>query len=383
MRSLARRRTVRLAALVGVWTLVALFFAGQYYVAVLQMGRSIRFWAAFVPQVVCWSVWAILAPQVLRLARRFPVERGRRARRILLHGALALVFSALHTLLETGVFLAAGVLDPKPQFLSAFETLMVRELHIDLLTYLVILAVAHLVDDARRERGRQLKASRLEVRLARAELQVLRMQLHPHFLFNTLHSISALMHKDVEMADRMMSRLGDLLRLSLDRAGRQEVSLREELEFLERYLEIQQTRFGDRLVVGLSVEPDTLEARVPHLILQPLVENAVQHGIAPRSGAGRIDIRSVRRNGTLELQVEDDGAGLPAGTASGREGLGLTNTRARLVQLYGSAHRFEIRRAESGGVAVTLGIPFRITGKEALYGDRVQRGPQDSGPDRR
>ena len=377
-----RQPEARLAVLAGVWTLVAFFFAGQYYVAVLQMGRRISFLTALAPQLVCWLLWALLSPYVLQLARRYPIESPRRAFRVLLHAGLALVFSAIHNLVETAVFLAAGIFEKKPPFLQAFENIMVRELHLDVFTYLVILGVAHALDYARRERGRQLRASRLEARLARAELQVLRTQLHPHFLFNTLHAISALMHKDVEMADRMMTRLGDLLRLSLDRAGRQEVSLREELEFLERYLEIQQTRFGDRLVVGISIEPATLDARVPHLILQPLVENAVQHGIAPRSGAGRIDIRSRRANGTLELEVSDDGAGPPDGVASIREGLGLTNTRARLVQLYGSAHRFDLRRGASGGVAVTLGIPFRITEEEALYGDRDPGRAEDPRPDR-
>jgi two-component sensor histidine kinase len=381
MRFVARRRMVRVAALAGVWTLVALFFTGQYLMAVFQIGRRIPFWTAFAPQAVCWTVWAILAPQVLRLARRFPIEPGRRARRVLLHTGLALIFSVAHNVIETAVFLAAGFFDPRPTFLSALESITVRELHLDVLTYLVIVAVAHFYDYARRERRRELRASRLELRLSRAELQMLRVQLHPHFLFNTLHTISALMHRDVEKADRMMSNLGDLLRLSLDRAGRQEVSLREELEFLERYLEIQQTRFGDRLVVGMSVAPETLDARVPHLILQPLVENAVQHGIAPRAGAGKIEIRSRRRNGTLRLQVVDDGAGLPEGNFA-REGLGLSNTRARLVQLYGSDHRFDMRRSENGGVAVTLDIPLRIERKEAVYGDRIFGGTEDSRPDR-
>jgi len=380
MRFVARRRMVRVAALAGVWTLVALFFTGQYLMAVFQLGRRIPFWTAFAPQAVCWTVWAILAPQALRLARRYPIEPGRRARRVLLHTGLSLIFSGAHNVIETGIFLAAGFFDPRPTFFAALESITVRELHLDVLTYWVILAVAHFYDYARRERRRDLWASRLEVRLARTETQMLRVQLHPHFLFNTLHTISALMHRDVEKADQMMSRLGELLRLSLDRAGRQEVSLREELEFLERYLEIQQTRFGDRLIVGMSVAPETLDARVPHLILQPLVENAVQHGIAPRAGAGKIEIRSRRRNGTLRLQVVDDGAGLPEGVA--REGLGLSNTRARLVQLYGSDHRFDLRRSENGGVAVTLDIPLRIEDKEAAYGDRIFGGTEDSSPDR-
>jgi anti-sigma regulatory factor (Ser/Thr protein kinase) len=371
MGSLFGRPSARAAVLVGVWTLVAFFFAGQYYVAVLQMGRSISFWAALRPQLVCWFLWALAAPYAFRLAWRYPIERGHWVPRILLHALASVVFSCLHNLAETAVLLSLGVFEKNPPFLRAFESIMVRKLHLDVFTYLVILGVAHAVHYGRRERERELRASRLEARLAHAELQVLRTQLHPHFLFNTLHAISALMHKDVETADQMMTRLGDLLRLTLDRAGHPEVSLREELEFLDRYLEIQRTRFGDRLVVRVSIDPATLDARVPHLILQPLVENAIQHGIAPRRGAGRIDIRAQKVNETLELEVVDNGAGPPEGVAPMPEGLGLTNTRARLAQLYGSAHRFDIRRSESGGVAVTLGIPLRISEEEVLYGDPV------------
>ncbi len=186
------------------------------------------------------------------------------------------------------------------------------------------------------------------------------MQLHPHFLFNTLHAIWTLMHKDVETADRMLARLSDLLRITLENSGMQEVPLKQELAFLEPYLEIEQTRFGDRLSVQLDVEPDTLDALVPNLLLQPLVENAIRHGIAPRAAGGRIRISAKRENAKLRVQVRDNGAGIPESEREVlKEGVGLTNTRARLQQLYGAGHRLELHNAVDGGLEVTLELPFR------------------------
>jgi LytS/YehU family sensor histidine kinase len=167
------------------------------------------------------------------------------------------------------------------------------------------------------------------------------------------------MDDDVKGARRMIARLSELLRLTLENAGRQEVSLLQELDALERYLEIEQIRFQDRLTVQLAVAPETLDASVPNLVLQPLVENAIRHGIAPRSSAGRIEIRAERRDGMIELQVIDDGPGLQSGAEEFNEGIGLANTRARLRRLYGDEHRIEIKDADGGGLAVKLSIPFR------------------------
>jgi LytS/YehU family sensor histidine kinase len=206
------------------------------------------------------------------------------------------------------------------------------------------------------------------------------MQLHPHFLFNTLNSISALLHRDAEAADQMVARLGDFLRLTLENSGDQEVTLEQELEFLRCYLEIEIVRFHDRLSVETEIEPQTLHARVPNLILQPLVENAIRHGISRQSAPGRLAIRASRRDGRLLLQVEDNGPGLaliseggsaPAattihtttGTGATRShtgGVGLANTRARLEHLYGAEHRLELTRATPRGMIVTLEIPFQI-----------------------
>src|SRR4029079_2186861 len=176
-------------------------------------------------------------------------------------------------------------------------------------------------------------------------LQALKMQLHPHFLFNTLNSISALLDEDVDAADQMLARLGDLLRMTLENSGAQEITLQEELEFLRCYLEIEQVRFNDRLTVDMKIEPATLDAQVPNLILQPIVENAIKHGIVSRIAPGRIEISAIRYGGSLKLQVRDNGPGLHPGEASSgrvKEGLGLANTRARLEQRYRHDHRFEM-----------------------------------------
>jgi LytS/YehU family sensor histidine kinase len=208
--------------------------------------------------------------------------------------------------------------------------------------------------------------------LAQAELQALKMQLHPHFLFNTLHSISALQLKDIAAANRMIARLGDFLRLTLDNAGAQEVPLQKELEFLRCYLEIERIRFQDRLTVSMEVEPQTLDARVPNLILQPIVENAIKHGISPRAAPGRIDIRVKRENGLLRVQVEDNGRGI-GGDGRGaniiKEGLGLSNTRARLDQLYGTGYRFDLQNVTEGGLRVTLEIPMKAEGPDDTQPD--------------
>jgi sensor histidine kinase YesM len=237
------------------------------------------------------------------------------------------------------------------------------------LVYSGMVAVQHMGALYRRYAERERMTLQLETKLARAQLEALKIQLQPHFLFNTLNTISALLHRDPEAADRVLTRLGDLLRLSLQHSGRQEVMLRQELEFLEGYLEIQQTRFQDRLRVRFDTDPDALDALVPTLVLQPLVENAVRHAIEPRAAAGWLEVRARRENGRLTLQVADDGPGIAAngpGAIAGSvipatgSGIGLANTRARLEQLYGAGHRFTLANASQGGLVVTLEIPFRV-----------------------
>jgi two-component system, LytTR family, sensor kinase len=218
----------------------------------------------------------------------------------------------------------------------------------------------HALDYYRHYQEKSLAASQLEAQLVQTKLHLLKTQLHPHFLFNTLNSISALLHEDVEQADLMIERLGDFLRLTLDHFTAQEVTLREELEFLNCYLSIEQIRLQERLVTAIDVQPQALDAMVPSLILQPIVENAIRHGIAPRASVGRLQIQARHERSTLLLTVRDNGPGLgPGVNGNNAKGMGLAITRARLERLYGSRCRFELVNAAEGGLVVTLEIPFQ------------------------
>jgi LytS/YehU family sensor histidine kinase len=231
-----------------------------------------------------------------------------------------------------------------------------------LLLYGQMAAVTHGIHYYARWRDRELRASRLEAQLVQAQLQMLRMQLHPHFLFNTLHSVSSLMHSDVKAADRILALLGDLLRDSLDKIGSQQVTLKQELDFIDRYLEIERTRFRDRLRTELAIEPSTWDALVPSFVLQPLVENAIRHGVSRRALPVRLQVAARLQGGRLLLSVSDDGPGLPdEGPLPGRGGVGLTNTRARLHQLYGDDAVLELRAGPHGGVEARVEIPFRTS----------------------
>lgn len=357
-------------AIFGIATLVGVFFATRTYLLYNAYPDNQLSWGrALLPALVSWYVWALLAPAILWLAARFRFERPRRGVALAVHLGAGLAFAVAHALLG---HLASRAIPSLPE-VELTRQFFVSRLHFNLITYLAIVAGWNLVDTYRRERERDLRASQLEARLAEARLRALQMQLHPHFLFNTLHAISTLMHRDVEAADRMLARLSDLLRLTLENAGTQEVRLKEELDFLERYLEIERTRFGDRLTVELDVDPAALDARIPNLILQPLVENAVRHGVAPRAEPGWIGLRAVRRDGELRVTIEDDGPGFPAesdpaaadveaGSASAPTtgGVGLANCRARLQQLYGDRARLELGAAPAGGLRVSLRIPYRV-----------------------
>jgi LytS/YehU family sensor histidine kinase len=265
--------------------------------------------------------------------------------------------------ITTEAFLLLSPEDEESSKMS-YGQLFRLELVAYLVTYLWIyggiLGVGQAVEYYRRFRERELRASRLEARLAQARLEVLKMQLHPHFLFNTLNTISALIHQDVELADRMVARLGDLLRATLENAGAQEVPLRKELEFIRPYLEIEQARLGDRLSVTTEVDADALDASVPYLLLQPLVENAVRHGIAPFTSHGRVEIRARRDNGELRVEICDNGPGLSSDQQREfRSGVGVANVKARLEHLYGTAQHFEMANQPNGGLAVTVRVPYR------------------------
>jgi two-component system LytT family sensor kinase len=245
-------------------------------------------------------------------------------------------------------------------FFSGFRGLLVASMHSEVLTYWMIVGLTWALDYYRKYRERELRTSQLETKLAQAQLDALRMQLQPHFLFNTLNSISVLMADDVGAARRMLTRLSDLLRGSLANGGTHEVSLKEELEFLQNYVDIEQTRFQDRLTFDMKVQPAVLDAQVPNLILQPLVENAIRHGISPRGRDSVIRIWATREDRMVQLRVTDNGVGCSSDLARiFARGIGLSNTKERLNQLYGPDHRFEIATEAGKGFAVTIVIPLR------------------------
>ena len=320
-----------------------------------------------------WYAWAILTPPVLWLARTYRFERLTWTRALVMHVPAVFVVTFAHAML-----LGAGRVLTM-QFLAGRQVewwLGVRErffLYFDweMMTYWAIIAVSHAFDYYRESQDRALTTAQLQTRLAEARLQVLQRQLHPHFLFNTLHTISALMHRDIDAADSMLARLSDLLRITLDRVSTQLVPLKDELEFVQKYLEIERTRFGDRLQAAFSIHPDTLDASVPNFVLQPLVENALRHGIGPMVAGGRVEISTHQEGEWLRLIVQDDGYGVsPDRLDAFNTGVGLRNTRSRLEHLYPGNHTFEFQTAPGGGLAVTIVIPFIAAAAESIEESR-------------
>jgi signal transduction histidine kinase len=355
----ARQRWARLAFIWGVWALVGLFFSSQIYFYFLSTEKRVSMPRALAWQMSAVIIFALSTPLVLRLARRYPLERGTWRRALLIHLLAGIIISAAwaayHIVIDT--YFGGHYNNLK---LSSFPRLIFVSLDKELLVYWIIVVISHAVDYYQRYREGELRASQ-------AQLQALKMQLHPHFLFNALHSISALVHTNPDAADKMIARLGDFLRLTLETSAAQEVPLRQEIEFLNCYLEIEHIRFGERLTTRLDVDPQVLNCRVPNLILQPIVENAIRHGVAPRAAPGHIEIRAERAGGLLRLQVRDNGRGLPETAADCRGqkgGVGLSNTRARLQQLYGAAYRFELANDPRGGAVVTLEIPLQGSSAE-------------------
>jgi LytS/YehU family sensor histidine kinase len=351
--SLISRRGV---AVVAAWTLVAMLFAVQAWFAAQVRGEPLAWGRASLIWLVWAAVWAALTPIALRLAERFPLQRPNVLRAISIHG----VASAICALANLALFALAapviGATQVEPTWLGTLSRLLGTTFLLNLPVYWLIVATAHgerLVRTAREKDRREL---RLEAQLADARLQALRAQLQPHFLFNALNTISVLMHEDVESADRILLQLSALLRRSLDGSEADEVTLGEEIGFLESYLEIEQARFGGRLSYQLLIPAPLLEARVPTLILQPLVENALRHGIATRAGPGRVEIKASRHGDSLLLSVSDDGRGLPRAAT---ERVGLANTRARLQLLHAHRQRFEVRNSDDGGVIAEIELPWR------------------------
>lgn len=351
-----KKRWLRTAALIfGIYTLLFLIQLPQIYFYNVGSTQSPPLWFAIARLALATYIWAFLAPGILWLGKRLPVVRRHLFRNLILHFFLGLIFGVLQAF---GYHLGLALISPMP-ISRAFEGLSNIAFFLNLVTsavvhYITVLAIyqAYLYFQEAQER---------EFRLQQAELQSLKTQLHPHFLFNTMNAISALIHRDPASADETLTQLSDLLRLSLKTGKKQEVPLKEELDFLRKYLQIHQTLMKNRLEVRWLIASNTLDACVPNMILQPLVENAIRHGIGPLEDGGFLEIKTRRKNGLLCLHVLDNGLGLVQKEEASEKGIGLTNVQMRLRHLYGDAHEFSLTEPATGagGVSVNITIPFR------------------------
>ena len=362
-----RQALSKWALICACWTFLALLFSGPQMIQAVRLNRVAEGWNSVLGELIFSYLWLALTPLAIWLSKSFRIEGGQRFKRLTIHFLACVVFVLIHILLFTIISIPFGLYPQLTPFSNRYFLLILNFTPANVMFYWGIVVIEHALDYYHKLQERELRASQLETQLAQSQLQVLKMQLHPHFLFNTLNAISALIRESPDEAEEMVSQLGALLRMTLETAGLQEVPFKEELEFLKHYLDIEQTRFQDRLKVEMAIEPETLDGLVPSMILQPLVENSVRHGVAPRPEGGCIKIKAWRDNSLLRLEVEDDGPGLNGDTPL-KERVGLTNTRARVRNLYGDEHDLRLRNAAGGGLVVSLSIPFRtVSGSSKAY----------------
>jgi two-component sensor histidine kinase len=354
------------------WSLIFIAWLIPAVIAMLQSAASYlmrdalaKEWPWVLMQLPRYLMWALCTPLVFSAVRRFPFRRDRFARSVWTHTLFALAFASVIELVWLFMSLVLqSFIEPEilPRMLANWPEIYSAAILSRMLggafTYGATAGIATTLGYHRRFREREVRSAQLEAQLALAQVQALKMQVHPHFLFNTLHAITVLIREDPAAATRVVTRLGDLLRLTLSRATTAQVSFRRELEILTLYLEIERMRFHDRLEIEYDVQPTTLDALVPDLILQPLVENAIRHGVSPNSGTGRIKVISRREGDWLQLEIRDNGTGLPEG-APPRDGIGLTTTRARLERLYGARHELTLTNLPQRGCVARIRIPFQ------------------------
>jgi two-component system, LytTR family, sensor kinase len=364
----------RAAVLFLAWTAMGLFLFSQGMVQKAFTHDPNPWWHHLTSWMVGVYLWFLLSPLVLWLGRRFPLEQGHWIRWTSTHLALSIVVALVELASESAILHGVGVFpNIMASYVATLFFLLIVGFHQAVLTYWIILAVQYAFgwygryEERKQEALRlELRSSQLESQLVQANLNALKMQIQPHFLFNTLNAIMVLVRQQKgREAEEMLSRLSDLLRCVLDDVNAHEVPLRRELEYLQLYLAIEQVRFRDRLKVEVAWDPEVLDAAVPHMILQPLVENAIRHGIGRSSTAGNVRISAHRANGMLEMKVEDDGPGLVAGGKEQSHGIGLANTRARLNKLYGDAAHLSIEDRAQGGVAAIVALPCNLLDRES------------------
>lgn len=354
-------RWIRYAAVVGGFGFLGLMLSVELYLS-SRAGMKLNgadFLEVAIPQFGRAAMWALMAPLILRMREKMPLSRGRWFGGVAFHLAMSFVIMATYYL---GRMLAYTFFSGELSggfWETALQSFYGRNI-IDMAYYWAVLAFGYGLELYQRYKNEELKAVQLEARLVETELKALREQLRPHFLFNTLNTIAVLVREQKNNeAVNLIARLSTLLRMTLDNTRIHEVTVRQEMDFLERYLDIQKARFSDRLKVGIAIDPQAMEARIPNLLLQPLVENAIVHGIAPKSGPGRVDVVGRVEGDRLHLEVRDDGPGLGNGQRRTKEGVGLTNTRERLAKLYGAQGQLLLRSEPGRGVSVHIVLPCR------------------------
>jgi sensor histidine kinase YesM len=349
----------------GGWVLIAFAFSGLLYFSnsLVRAEKPVSWTNVYLWQAIIYA-WAILSPLIILFAKRFSLERQNWWRVLPIHLAAAVCFLLLHA----GIYvffrqlLDSSLAESVRTFFNLTWVTFLTNVTLDFSMYCFILSTIYVVDFYRSFQAEQVKSSELKAALANSQLQALKMQLHPHFLFNTLNSISALIHEDVRSADQMVARLGDFLRLTLENSGELEVTFKQEMDFVDCYLEIEKVRFQERLDIRREIAAETLQAQVPNLILQPIIENAIRHGISRQTDVGHLAIRARYLKDKLLIEIEDNGPGLQPSEGdgqAGKSGIGLANTRARLTHLYGTDFRLETRNTIPHGLIVLIEIPFK------------------------
>ena len=361
----------------GGWLIIGTLIVGAFYLTDLfkESPRPVILilTRGLLPIYLC----GFLAPPVIILSRKFPLDKENWKSRIWLHLIAAFVFSITHyflldiifrNVMQQFMFFPRGFAIPprlpfseSPGFGLNLQLIFffLRNINLAFFIYWVIAVASHAFGYYKKFQERELQTSKLEAQLAKEQLQLLRNQLQPHFLFNTLHTLSSLIYEDVKAADKMIRQLSELLRKTLDHSDEQEITLNQEIEQLGYYLEIMKTRFQNRLFVEMRIPGEVKNAMIPNLILQPLVENAIKHGLEQSTEIGKINITAIKVDEKILIEIEDNGPGLNAKNNENQtQGIGLVNTRKRLDQLYGNEYKFELKNVESGGLKVTLEIPF-------------------------
>ncbi len=349
--------------MVGLWLFIGLVLSLEVYFNVRLTKPDVHFLEIAPAQYQRTLFWAVLTPLVLWLRAAVPMSRGRWLGGVLFHLGVSVAFMTGYYLLRLAFAMAASG-EAWGSFFDAALTGFYGRNFIDMAYYWAVIGVAYVLNNQQKYQRELLRSAQLEAKLVEAELRALKHQLNPHFLFNTLNTIAVLVREEKkDEAVRLLAQLGVLLRMALDNTRVQSVTLRQELDFLGRYLEIQKARFADRLNYHTAAEPAALDALIPNLILQPLVENAILHGVAQKSGPGSVEIAARVHDNRVEIEVRDDGPGFEINPGQPpKEGIGLANTRERLAKYYGKNHQMVLRSERGRGVTVSLVIPFLRSG---------------------